>query len=333
MKYKFELTKDLTIEDLTVGVASTDPVLGTGVFDKLMVAAKAHLTREYAEQRITGDSYAEAYIAMMQSVLQTASSFAVSSFSANMQRELSAEEKARIIAQTEQIKAQTLNVPKEGIILDHQADNLIKQGTQIDAQTSLIGKQELQVEAQTLNVPKEGELLDAQQAMVTNQADTEIKQALLVAANTAVATAQELLIDKQAITETEQAKLVTANTDLAISNKALTEQRKLTEEANINDIVNNNQVEGVIGRKNRISDEQVKAFETDNRAKAIKSLTDGFAVVATSDVTDIKDDTTGEIIKVVPDLYKQPAIDAALQNVWNNVVGSDLPIPPTPPKP
>ena len=48
---------------------------GNGIFDTWMRALGAHLKREYAEQRITGDEYAKAYISLMNNLLNTAVGF------------------------------------------------------------------------------------------------------------------------------------------------------------------------------------------------------------------------------------------------------------------
>ena len=54
----------------------TDGTLaGNGIFDTWMRTLGAHLKREYAEQRITGDEYAKAYIALMNNLLNTAVGF------------------------------------------------------------------------------------------------------------------------------------------------------------------------------------------------------------------------------------------------------------------
>ena len=54
----------------------TDGTLtGNGTFDTWMRALGAHLKREYAEQRITGDEYAKAYIALMNNLLNAAVGF------------------------------------------------------------------------------------------------------------------------------------------------------------------------------------------------------------------------------------------------------------------
>ena len=50
-------------------------VSGDGIFDIWMRALGAHLKREYAEQRITGDEYAKAYIALMNNLLNAAVGF------------------------------------------------------------------------------------------------------------------------------------------------------------------------------------------------------------------------------------------------------------------
>ena len=54
----------------------TDGTLtGNGIFDIWMRSLGAHLKREYAEQRITGDEYAKAYIALMNNLLNAAVGF------------------------------------------------------------------------------------------------------------------------------------------------------------------------------------------------------------------------------------------------------------------
>lgn len=292
------IIETLEINDLTVGVDSTDPVLGTGYFDKLMIAAKEHLTREYTEQRITGDTYAQAYIAMMQGVLQTASNFLVASYNANEQHELTKEELARIRAQTENIQQQTLNLTAE-------YSNITKQGQLIDAQTITQEAQATNINEDTKVKTEQIDHMREQVALMIQQTLTETEQTKLVAANTAVATSQKTLVDNQASTEEEQAKLVTANAALATSNKELTDQRKATEEANVKDTVNGSAVAGVLGRKNALADEQVKAFKVDKVAKAVKSITDGFAVVQTSDVAP----------DAVPEAYSKPYLDPEVKGL------------------
>lgn len=56
----------LTVADLTSGVA----VGGTGVFDELMKTINAHLTEQFAKNRITGSDYAKVYLGSVSSAIQ-----------------------------------------------------------------------------------------------------------------------------------------------------------------------------------------------------------------------------------------------------------------------
>lgn len=58
------------IEKLT-----TVSLKGSGVFDKLMQAAKMHIKEEYDAQRITGAEYSTVYLGALNAALQTATQF------------------------------------------------------------------------------------------------------------------------------------------------------------------------------------------------------------------------------------------------------------------
>lgn len=109
----------ILISDITTGTID-----GTGDFDVLAKAIKEHLLLEYEEGRITGDKYAEAYIALLAQAMNAAVQFRVQSEQLTIQSELTDEQKALIVAQTGQVVAETLNVPKQGVVLDKQAENL-----------------------------------------------------------------------------------------------------------------------------------------------------------------------------------------------------------------
>jgi hypothetical protein len=57
---------DAVVTPITVALLTDTVVGGTGVFDKLMTATKAHLRAEYDASRITGQDYTKAYIAMIE---------------------------------------------------------------------------------------------------------------------------------------------------------------------------------------------------------------------------------------------------------------------------
>lgn len=93
----------ITNADLTSGASAVD---GTGVFDVLMAANKAHIEAEYNKGRITGADYSTVYLGMVQATLQASVQFLV-------QRE---------------------KIALEAELLRKQIDNEVKQGELIDAQ-------------------------------------------------------------------------------------------------------------------------------------------------------------------------------------------------------
>lgn len=60
---------DLPITTLTTGATS---ITGTGVFDEMMKAIKAHLEDEYNSNRITSDTYPQIYLGALQTALTQA---------------------------------------------------------------------------------------------------------------------------------------------------------------------------------------------------------------------------------------------------------------------
>lgn len=90
--------KQLTNADLTTG-----QIDGTGTFDILMKSARAHLQREFEQNRITGEQYTKAYIALTEAALGNAVQFLVSrdqSYWAGIAAKLNAQ-----VAQAQVIKA------------------------------------------------------------------------------------------------------------------------------------------------------------------------------------------------------------------------------------
>ena len=64
-----------TVSVLNPLLVTNGSISGDGIFDIWMRSLGAHLKREYAEQRITGDEYAKAYISLMNNLLNTAVGF------------------------------------------------------------------------------------------------------------------------------------------------------------------------------------------------------------------------------------------------------------------
>ena len=85
---------DIPISALTKGA---DSVGGTGVFDEMMAAVKAHLEVEYNARRITSDKYPEVYLGAMQTALTQAVLFTMQR--PMVERQASTEESKKLLVE------------------------------------------------------------------------------------------------------------------------------------------------------------------------------------------------------------------------------------------
>lgn len=95
----------ITVADLTQATLE-----GTGVFDVLMRANKAHLEAEFAKGRIKGSEYSTVYLGAVTQVMQTALQFVLAREEARLKNEL-LEKQALLVVQ------QTANAVLEGAVL------------------------------------------------------------------------------------------------------------------------------------------------------------------------------------------------------------------------
>lgn len=112
----------ITLNDLTR--ATLD---GTGVFDVLMRANKAHLESEFLKNRIKGPEYATVYLGSMEAVLNASVQFLLQKDKNALEAELLEQQvlvaKAEVLkanAQVLQIEAQTRNLAAELLVLQAQ---------------------------------------------------------------------------------------------------------------------------------------------------------------------------------------------------------------------
>lgn len=234
---------------ISIGDITSGSITGNGDFDVLVRAAKEHLLVEYTAGRITGDKYAEAYIAIVNQVLAVAVQFRVQSEQINVQSLLTDEQKALIKAQTAQVQAETLNVPKQGVVLDKQALQLDEDIKRVTATIEQVKAQTQQINAEVVNIPKQGIILDKQASNLDK--DLSVKEK-----------------------------------DIALreSNIQLTNQKTKTEEAQILDMVDGTTVAGTIGKQKEVYDAQIKGFKDDALQKATKTMTDIWSVQRSTDV-------------------------------------------------
>lgn len=147
---------DLVIEPITLDKLTQAKVDGTGAFDVLMKALTAHLDREYGEQRLKGQDYAQVYLGSVQAILTNSVAFLLQKDEAAGKAAL-VEAQIRLIEKQilkedtdkELVEAQTKKVIQETANLVLEGDNLIAQNCLLKAQYDLTMLNKLQTTAQT----------------------------------------------------------------------------------------------------------------------------------------------------------------------------------------
>ena len=212
-------------------------VSGDGIFDIWMRSLGAHLKREYAEQRITGDEYAKAYISLMNNLLNTAVGFIT--------------QDAQLAMSQEQMRH----------------DITISDAQLLMAQTKLthdieISDAQLVIEQDKLS--HDIKITDAQLVMAQTKLGHETQ---LLDAQVENLSAQVSLANKE---------LVLKDKDLALKEKqvALAEAQIKAAEVQYKDTVDGLPVGGVLGKQMKVYDAQAKGFKDNALQAATKIMVD-----------------------------------------------------------
>lgn len=280
-------TTTSTVTPVTLADLTTTVVDGTGVFDALMRATKAHLEQEFSKNRITGPDYATVYLGALTQVLQTATAF------------LLAKQKAELEAKLiEQQIALTLK----------QAEKTASELAQIDAQTLLINQQRTNLVAEALNIPKQGAMIDAQK-------DTQVSQKAHVEAQTLLVTQQKANAIIEGTVLTAQECKLRAEYDLTLATTlksgqetALLTQKTATERAQITSM--GVDADSVVGRQKALYLAQTNGFTRDAEQKAAKLMVDSWSVRRTTD-----DATSANTTNKLDDAAIGRAVDKLLSGV------------------
>ena len=153
---------------LVIADLSSTTLNGTGTFDVLMRANKAHLEEQFKAGRIKGAEYATVYLGSLEVVMRTALEFLVQA----KQLEL-------VSQQVVNLQAQLLNIPKEGLVLDGQKCKL-------DAEFDLLGVEKLKATSENALLIQKGLTEKAQITALGVDDDSVIgKQKALYTAQTA----------------------------------------------------------------------------------------------------------------------------------------------------
>lgn len=181
---------DIKVEDLTTG--SID---GAGVFDKLMVSVKAHLTQEYKEQRIKGPEFATVYLGALDNVLNTSVQFLLQKARVGLE--------AQLLEQ--QIILAELEVEKARIALEILAQEKLK----IIADVAKTEAETLLIKQQVINAEVEKRVLEAQVCKLKAEYDNLITRNLQT-------TAEIGLLEQKTVTEKAQVQSIGIDPDSVV---------------------------------------------------------------------------------------------------------------------
>lgn len=280
----------IAVTDLTQATLA-----GTGVFDVLMRANKAHLDAEFTKNRIKGAEYATVYLGSLTQVLQTAVQFLLSKEKADLEAQLlekqillaqkqidkATAELAQIAAQTELINQQKTNLIAESLNIPKQGDVLVAQKLQIAQQTT-------NLLAESLNIPKQGLLIDANKDQVTQQTQNLVATKLQVEAQTLLVTQQKAnAVIEGTVLVAQECKLradfdlITASVSKTAQETILLTQKVTTEKAQTLALgVDDN---SVVGKQKLLYQAQTDGFKRDAEQKAAKLMIDTWNVRRTTD--------------------------------------------------
>lgn len=159
----------IAVTDLTLATLE-----GTGIFDVLMRANKAHLEAEFNKNRIKGAEYATVYLGSLTQVMQTALQFLLTKEKTDLEAQLLAKQ---ILLAQKQIDKTTAEIDQ----ITQQTANLVSQKLQIIAQTELTAQQKI-------NAVTENTVLIAQECKLRAEFDLIMGNVLKAAQETALLT-------------------------------------------------------------------------------------------------------------------------------------------------
>jgi uncharacterized protein (DUF3084 family) len=286
----------IAVADLTLATLE-----GTGVFDVLMRANKAHLEAEFNKNRIKGAEYATVYLGSLTQVMQTALQFLLTKEKTDLEAQLLQKQILLAQAQIDKTASERLQVEAQTLLINQQRSNLVaealnipKQGLVLDAQKLQIAQQTTNLLAESLNIPKQGFLIDANKAQVTQQTENLVSQKAQVIAQTDLVIQQKAnaIIEGTVLVAQEcklrgEFDLIVANTLKASQETTLLAQKVATERAQVLAIgVDDN---SVVGKQKILYQAQTDGFKRDAEQKAAKLMVDTWNVRRTTDEGTVAD--------------------------------------------
>ena len=279
----------VTLTPITLPQLTEATTNGSGVFDVLMKATKAHLEQEFTQGRIKGAEYATVYLGSLEAVMQNALQFLLQKDKTILEGELLNKQIA--LAEVELAKANA-----ELLIIQQGLPKIQAEIANLQAQTALTQQQKENIAAEALNIPKQGILLDAQAAVQNQQSRNLASEKLGIEARTLLTTQQTANAVLEGKVLTAQECKLRAEYDVLLSTNLKTREETTlllwktnTEKAQTMALgVDDN---SVIGKQKALYGAQTDGFKRDAEQKAAKLLADTWSVRRTTDEATVADAT------------------------------------------
>lgn len=221
-------TTPITLDDLT-----TATVEGSGVFDVLMRANKAHLEQEFKLNRIKGTDYSTVYLGSLQAVLSAAMQFTLSREKQNLDALLQAKQieiteltKVKLQAEIDQTYAQTTLIEQQVINAEDELTTSAKQREKINQDILALQDSLLTTAVQRTQITKETDNVVAQKAQIEAQTTLVSQQKINLAAEASNIPKQGTLLDKQAgQVEQETLNLISTKAKIDADAALITQQK------------------------------------------------------------------------------------------------------------
>ena len=134
-------------------------IAGSGVFDVLMKASRAHLDEEFSRNRIKGPEYAQVYLGSLTEVLQASVQFLL--------------QKDKVDAEVRLLNQQILNAEVENRVLEAQVcklkaeyDLILEQRLKTTEETGLLAQKKITERAQTVGAGVDDDSVVGRQKML-----------------------------------------------------------------------------------------------------------------------------------------------------------------------
>ncbi len=201
----------LSITDLTH--ANVD---GNGVFDVLMRAVNSHLQKEWSANRLKGTEYSTVYLGALESTMNASLQFLLARDKTNAELDI-------LKQQLVNLKVEEANAIKQGVVLTNQAAQIAaqtslttKQELQVVAETLNVPKQGALIDAQKALTDQK--LLTEQDALLTATAQRSVLTAQATGfANDAKQKAAEIMIKGFSVVSTHNDLTEVQSADYGVS--------------------------------------------------------------------------------------------------------------------